>query len=64
MISFSEEAMYVFNEKKNKKTKQALKPLTWLLSRSNHQWNASTSLIEAFAIFILLSYVKVINTSF
>ena len=41
-----------------------LKPLTWLLSRFNHQWNASNSLIEAFATFILLSYVKVVNTSF
>jgi hypothetical protein len=40
------------------------KPLVWLFARLNHQWNASTSLIEAFATFILLSYVKVVNTSF
>jgi hypothetical protein len=36
----------------------------WLFAHVNHQWNTSTSLIEAFASFILLSYVKVINTSF
>ena len=40
------------------------KPIGWLFTHFNHQWNASTSLIEAFATFILLSYVKVINTSF
>ena len=40
------------------------KPLVWLFAHFNHHWNASTSLIEAFATFILLSYVKVINTSF
>jgi hypothetical protein len=40
------------------------KPLVWLFAHVHHQWNASTSLIEAFATFILLSYVKVINTSF
>jgi hypothetical protein len=36
----------------------------WLFAHVNHQWNASTSLIEAFATFILLSYVKIISTSF
>ena len=40
------------------------KPLVWLFACLNHHWNASTSLVEAFATFILLSYVKVINTSF
>ena len=40
------------------------KPVVWLFTHLNHQWNASTSLVEAFATFILLSYVKVINTSF
>ena len=40
------------------------KPLVWLFAHLNHHWNASTSLIEAFATFILLSYVKVLNTSF
>ena len=40
------------------------KPLVWLFTRFNHQWNTSNSLIKAFATFILLSYVKVINTSF
>ena len=40
------------------------KPLVWLCARFNHQWKASNSLIEAFATFIMLSYVKIINTSF
>ena len=40
------------------------KPLVWLFARFNHQWKASNSLIEAFATFIMLSYVKIINTSF
>ena len=40
------------------------KPVVWLSTHLNHQWSASNSLIEAFATFILLSYVKVINTSF
>ena len=44
--------------------RNVFKPLVWLFARFNHQWNASTSFIEAFATFILLSYVKVINTSF
>ena len=41
-----------------------LRPVMWLLTHFNHQWKASNSLIEAFATFILLSYVKVINISF
>ena len=40
------------------------KPVIWLFTRLNYRWNASSSLVEAFATFILLSYVKVINTSF
>ena len=40
------------------------KPLVWLCARFNHQWKSSNSLIEAFATFIMLSYVKIINTSF
>ena len=40
------------------------KPLVWLSAQFNHQWKASNSLIEAFATFILLCYVKIINTSF
>ena len=40
------------------------KLLVWLCARFNHQWKASNSLIEAFATFIMLSYVKIINTSF
>ena len=40
------------------------KPVAWLFTRINDQWRASNSLIEVFATFILLSYVKIINTSF
>ena len=40
------------------------KPLVWMSARFNHQWKASNSLIEAFATFILLNYVKIINISF
>ena len=40
------------------------KPVAWLFTRFNDQWRASNSLIEVFATFILLSYVKIINTSF
>ena len=34
------------------------KPVVWLFTRLNHQWNASTSLVEAFVTFILLSICK------
>ena len=40
------------------------KPMAYLYIRLNHQWKVSDSLIEAFGTFFLLSYVKVINTSF
>ena len=57
---------YMFFElhKRLKVVQVLFKPFVWLFACANHQWNASTSLIEAFATFILLSYVKVINTSF
>ena len=41
-----------------------LKPTARLFLHMNNQWNASNSLIEAFGTFFLLSYVKIINTSF
>ena len=40
------------------------RPVMWLFTKFNRQWKGSNSLIEAFATFILLSYVKIINTSF
>ena len=40
------------------------KPMAFFFTRLNHQWKASNSLIEAFGTFFLLSYVKIINTSF
>ena len=40
------------------------KPAGWLFTRINRQWKTSTSLIEAFGTFFLLSYVKISNTSF
>ena len=40
------------------------KPMAWVFLRFSSHWNASNSLIEAFGTFFLLSYVKIINTSF
>ena len=42
------------------------KPAGWLFTRINHmhQWKTSSSLIQAFGTFFLLSYVKIVNTSF
>ena len=40
------------------------KPIVVIFNYFNQQWRPSTSLIEAFATFILLSSVKIINTSF
>ena len=40
------------------------RPVEWLFTRVSKQWRTSNSLIQAFGTFILLSYVKVINTSF
>ena len=40
------------------------KPAQFLLSCVNYQRRTSTSLIEVFGTFLLLSYVKIINTSF
>ena len=40
------------------------KPAGWLFTQINQQWKTSTSLIEAFGTFFLLSYVKIINISF
>ena len=40
------------------------RPAAWLFTRASKQWRTSNSLIQAFGTFILLSYVKIINTSF
>jgi hypothetical protein len=40
------------------------RPAARLLTHVSKQWKTSNSLIQAFGTFILLSYVKVINTSF
>ena len=40
------------------------KPVTHLLHYSNREWRVSNFLIQTFGTFFLLSYVKVINTSF
>ena len=40
------------------------KPFHWLFGRIRRQWNVRDSLIEAFATFLLLSYVKFLNVSF
>ena len=43
-----------------------LKPARWIVTtfQMNRQWKTSNSLIETFGTFFLLSYVKIINTSF
>ena len=40
------------------------KPFRWLFGHIRRQWNVRISLIEAFATFLLLSYVKFLNVSF
>ena len=40
------------------------KPFHCCLSRFRRQWNIKTSLIDAFATFLLLSYVKLLSISF
>ena len=39
------------------------RPFLWCSARIRQQWNARHSIIDAFATFILLSYLKFINTS-
>ena len=39
------------------------KPFLWCISRLRYQRNVKFSIIDAFATFILLSYVKLLNTS-
>ena len=39
------------------------RPFLWCSARIRQQWNARHSIIDAFATFILLSYVKFISTS-
>ena len=40
------------------------KPVAWLFRCFNHEWRTSSSLVKAFGTFFLLSYLKIINTSF
>ena len=40
-----------------------LKPCLWCAARTRRQWNIRSSIIDAFATFILLSYMKFIYTS-
>ena len=40
------------------------KPFHWCTARFRRQWNIKTSLIDAFATFLLLSYVKLLSVSF
>ena len=40
------------------------KPFHWCCARLRRQWDIQTSLIEAFASFLLLSYVKFLSVSF
>ena len=40
-----------------------LKPCLWCVARTRRQWNIRNSIIDAFATFILLSYLKCMYTS-
>ena len=40
------------------------KPAAWFFTQIFRRWSPANSLIEAFGTFFLLSYIKVINTSF
>ena len=39
------------------------RPFFWCCSKIRQQWNATRSIIDAFATFLLLSYIKFLNTS-
>ena len=39
------------------------RPFLWCSSRMRQQWNARHSIIDAFTTFMLLSYMKILNTS-
>ena len=39
------------------------KPCTWCFARIRREWNIRSSLISAFATFLVLSYVKILNVS-
>ena len=40
------------------------RPLLWCTARLRQHWNVRRSIIDAFAMFLLLSYIKILNTSF
>ena len=40
------------------------KPFLWCTTRLRQSWNIRHSIIDAFATFLLLSYIKLLNTSF
>ena len=40
------------------------KPFRWCTARFRQRWNLRHSIIDAFATFLLLSYMKLLNTSF
>ena len=40
------------------------RPFLWCTARLRQQWNVKHSIIDAFATFLLLSYIKFLNTSF
>ncbi len=40
------------------------KPIEWCFARIQVQWDARASIVEVFATFLILSYVKVLSTSF
>lgn len=43
---------------------RAWKPVQKMMSHLRHRWNIRKSLVDAFATFLLLSYMKILNASF
>ena len=43
---------------------QLWRPFLWCTTRLRQSWNIRHSIIDAFATFLLLSYIKLLNTSF
>ena len=47
----------------NRTLVHVFRPCLWLFVKTRQQWNIKTSIIDAFATFILLSYMKLMYTS-
>ena len=55
--------LVVAHDKEYKLVLKMWRPFLWCSARMRQQWNVRHSIIDAFATFILLSYMKFLNTS-